>query len=388
MRPLQVWLPRLRGSLATPETRRDRERAFCAWQGEGLVWIIPGWAETMRWQEPDGTRALALRGEQWERVHVYHVGESGAVSGPDAGTIFPNGSINGLLKAWLNLPAGAINFVPGRDELRVSVPDYQDGHVVYRSIRLPLEPGSFLPITSMDEATRTVRLRWPPEPTAPPPVSPEAESADRYRFVPSASLRTGAAEPRAAEPVLRALPMNIEWPAPFTELFPVLPSLDEMYARDRMVAVAERSRRDLHGARGEARNVSDAWLSEGQSTLLHGWFEPIIAAEGEEGAMLAAEARYNLSAGSLEQGLSSSTWRDVLDRPMPIGRVWGVPGLCWALLMDHLECGISFRNCGRCGRLIHGRSHKRFCARDDDVECFRQRRAENRREERRRRGTQ
>jgi hypothetical protein len=351
------------------------------------VWIVPDPFETGRWQEAGVIRTVAVRGEQLELLHVCHLGQGGAISAPGAAGLFPCGSIDDVLDAWLNLPAGPVRFVPSPRELRVPIRYFRDDKWVYRLIRIRLESRSVLPITKIDDEKRMAWLQWPPDATAPPTVSPEEESADRSRFVSSESPGSDPAGPPSNGPVLNALPIRIRWPEPFTRLLPFLTGFDDWFQRDRMVAVAERSQSDLPGAVSEARSISTDWLSEGQTTLLHAWLEPIVAAEGEEGALFAAESQYDLKADSLEEGLNRSEWRDVLDRPIPVRRVWGIPGLCWSLLLDRLEDGLSFRHCERCSRLIHGRSHKRFCGHEDNVDCYRERRSAGRRRQRARRRT-
>jgi len=276
-------------------------------------------------------------------------------------------------------------FEAGRHELEVTIPDHRNGEMTRRTVTLELAAASFFPISGADEASRTTAVQWPPEPTAVQPVSPEAESGERYRFVGNENTVTVSDNPRPGQQVRQTLSGLLRWPEPLTDLFPAISGPDDLFARDQMVAVAERSRRDPEGALHEARIAADRWLSEGHTTVRRGWLEPILAAEGEWEALLAADTSYGLSAGSLEEGLASPAWRDVLERTMHVGRVWGVPGLCWALLIDQLERGRPFRNCERCGRLIQGRSNKRFCAQEDDDACFRRRRAESKRNERRRR---
>jgi hypothetical protein len=181
------------------------------------------------------------------------------------------------------------------------------------------------------------------------------------------------------ESELNAMPTMIEWAAPFSELFPMLPGPDDLFAQAQMIEIAERSGSNVQQALGDARVASGDWISEGRTTEFFAWLEPIIETEGEEAALFAAETRYNLLADRLEQGLNSTEWQEVLGRPMPIRRAWGVTGLCWALLLDQLENQRSYRHCERCARLIQGRRNKRFCGQSDNPDCFRARRAEDRR---------
>jgi hypothetical protein len=71
-----------------------------------------------------------------------------------------------------------------------------------------------------------------------------------------------------------------------------------------------------------------------------------------------------------------------MGRLVPIRRVWGATGLFWALLLERLEEGRPSASCRRCGRIIWGKQGKRFCSPSDDLLCFRERRAADRRNSR------
>jgi hypothetical protein len=102
MKPLQVWLPMLGPSLGFSEVERDRQRAFTAWRGEQIVWLLPGVDVSVRWQEgPWGH--LAIPAEHLDCLHIFHVGTSGRVWGPAGDLRFPGGTVNGLLQAWLDI---------------------------------------------------------------------------------------------------------------------------------------------------------------------------------------------------------------------------------------------------------------------------------------------
>ena len=86
-------------------------RAWAAWRGEHVVWLLPGLKKPQRWIEvparlglPDNTTRwmLAVPGEPTECVRVYHVTDTGVVRGPGATDCFPGLAINGLVNAWPN----------------------------------------------------------------------------------------------------------------------------------------------------------------------------------------------------------------------------------------------------------------------------------------------
>ena len=112
------------------------------------------------------------------------------------------------------------------------------------------------------------------------------------------------------------------------------------------------------------------WISEGQASVNEAWLRPLIAREREEGALFAIEARYGIDASSLERVYKNEELRKVFDAPMPVTRVWGVPGLMWALLLDRLSKAQPFRACKRCGKMILGRGHRLYCSSEDNPDCY------------------
>ena len=207
--------------------------------------------------------------------------------------------------------------------------------------------------------------QWPPRPDMPATVSPEMESvlslSDRRRDSP---------------------PLRFVWRAPFDELGPLLISLDDVHARDRMRQIAEASRDDCAKALVQAMTEAREWISEGRASVNEAWLEPIIAAEGEEGALFAIEAKFGISAASLEQAYENKELRQRLDAPVSVRRAWGVPGLMWALLLGRLSAAQPYRTCDRCGKLISGKRDKRFCSAEDDPDCHRARLTKNKRQSR------
>ena len=115
--------------------------------------------------------------------------------------------------------------------------------------------------------------------------------------------------------------------------------------------------------------------------MARAWLEPIISEEGE-GALFAIESRFGIEENSLENALSNASLRKELDHPMPVQRAWGVPGLMWALLLDRLNASQSFQLCERCGQLISGKADKRFCCEEDNAECYRARKRDDKRRSR------
>jgi hypothetical protein len=361
MTPIQLWLPTFFGGVARPQLRRDMQRMFRTRTTEQAMWSVPGWAGPAQWTQ-HGTRVSCLNGDGLECVRILHIGENGAVVGPAAAS-FANRSVPGLLDAWLNDDfVRAVPRQPG-ERLRVEVPHPVPGGVAHRVVELVASHENCFPITHVGD--EVVAAQWPPRRDMPATVSPETESASSTSEAPASSLR-----------------LRFAWLAPFEALQPLVISPDDMFARAKMRQIAEDSSVDCAKAQVEAMTEAREWVSEGQASLNEAWLQPIIAQEGEEGALFAIDARHAVSAGSLEQVYKNKELRACLSAPTPVTRAWGVPGLMWALLLDRLSAARPYRTCQRCGTLISGRGHKQFCSAADNPECFQARKAEDRRRSR------
>ena len=192
-----------------------------------------------------------------------------------------------------------------------------------------------------------------------------------------------SASAAVATPPKGTLPVRVTWAAPFSELKPLISTMDDLYARDRMRSIAEMSTAKEAGARAQATVEARNWLSEGHSTVEQAWLQPTVSEEGEMGALFAIASRFGLEANSLEDAYANASLGKELGQPMPVRRAWGLPGLMWALLLDRLNASQPFRHCKRCGRLISGKANKRFCAEQDNSACYRARKREDKRRSRR-----
>ncbi len=157
--------------------------------------------------------------------------------------------------------------------------------------------------------------------------------------------------------------MGLASSVPLRALFPPGTGLDDLHAWVRMSRIARQSQADLDAALSAARLYSADYLTDGETMTGAAWFGPILAAEGEEGALIALEVRYGLAARSIDEASETNAWREIVMRPVPIHRAWGATGLLYGLMLDRLEQGRGFNACERCGRVLQGKRGKRFCAR-------------------------
>ncbi len=360
MKPIQLWLPRFHGGIARPEVRGDMQRLFRAWNGEHEMWVIPDWTGPKNWTAQT-SQVGCITGDHLEFVEILHISEKGLVAGPGAAR-FPSKSINGVLDTWLN--EHFIRFTPGKQpaQITVGVPHVVAGGVAYPEIELSV-PANTLPITHVRKGGH-IAMQWPPDSSAPETVSPEIEIAS-------------LADP--AEVTGNTVAGWLRWDVPFDQLQPLCNLVDDTYAQARMRWVAENSGSDPIEARRQAENESREWLSEGRSSVGKTWLEPILFGEGEPGALFAIEARFGVSAGSLQEAYRDAEVMRGLTESVSIQRAWGVAGLMWALLLDRLEAAQQFQHCKLCGRVISGRANKVYCSKADNPTCYRERRREDQR---------
>jgi hypothetical protein len=362
MTPIQLWLPTFFGGNARPELQRDMQRMFRARRTERVMWSVPSWKGPPCWTQcREGVSCL--NGDDLECAVIFHIGENGMVVGPGAAA-FPDQSITGLLDHWLRGDFVRVVEVNPDAPLRIKVPQLVDGGVELADAELAVpDEFSLPPFTHIDR--ERLYVQWPPRHDMPTTVSPEMESV---------RLLSGR---RSGSP-----PLRYAWQAPFDELGPLLISLDDVHARDRMRQIAEDSGDDCAKALARATTEARGWISEGRASVNETWLQPLLLKESEQDALVAIYARYGKEVYSLEQVYRSEKLRQHLSTPMPILRAWGVPGLMWALLVDRLQGAQPYRTCKRCGKLISGRGHKLYCSAAENPECFQDRRAEDKRRSR------
>lgn len=390
MEPIQLWLPTMGPTLGVPEVQRDMQRAFRAWNGEDVVWLLPWVEKPIHWEEESGLCFLAVPSETIDRVNVFHVGQDGYVYDPESGLRFPNGQVNDLLTIWLNLHRdhaiqGECCFREAAqidDQVRLRVPTFHDNRVEYVEETFHLSPGPFFPLAHLDQSG--FRYKWPPE-GFPAPIFPDAESYAFYEHEP---------------PQGRSLQVHYLWPESLRSLVPQGQGLDLLYHQAAMVKIVRENTDDPNKALIKAQSLAAPYVQSGWSTYAHSWYWPTYCFWWEKGGKDHFEAvrqsrnvetpeevffldetreQWKFTAESLKEALDSGEWRAVLGKRMPIKRAWGVLGLFWSLLLEQIKQG-GPPTCGQCQRVLQGR--KKFCHPEDDIECYHKRLALNRKLER------
>jgi hypothetical protein len=383
MKPLQLWLPSFGRTLNFGPVSRDARRAFEAWDGELIIWMLPEIKRLVRWRS-GGVKHLAVPSEEFEKIDVLHIDDSGTVYAPEVMGELPR-TIEGLLEAWLNVgKTDPVAFVPAPEHFPILAPVIRSNNGVLYTVRnLGFGAGTFLPVASVDLDGREVTLKLTKE-GAPSPISFEAESS--VRFAATRAPEDGRLV--MTEDGERALHVFLRWPPPVDRIMPLLSSLDDIKAQAHMSKVASLSsidrRKALRLAELEVQPHSFNGLATVRHSLIGKGLDHIlfIAEDQPSDRGLKQRSVWRRRKPSIDDLLKIRKWRDWLESMVPTRRVWGATGLFWTLLLDNLNVGQSFAQCENCGRLFSGKKGKRFCGENDDPQCFRKRRAVDQRRSR------
>lgn len=390
MRPIQVFLPFLGGSLGVPAAARDAARAVQAWRTEHRIWLLPGLERPVRWTESwmGGTAFLcAIPSEELNAVDVFHIGENGYAYGPPEFDRFaPDWRVAGLLDAWLNwvnAPTPTIRW-QAPFPVGLDVPIFGPDQVAYQHVELDFGAGPSFRVA--DDRRGSISFRTPDQSAL--PISPEAELEEYYRRCFGELRRTISDGVETwlsnKEPNVRSLGLTLWADPPLTGFFPTGVNLDALYHWTKMHGVSCQSTSDLRGALRRATDLSAGYVTDGFSTRSHAWFMPTLAEVRDIQTVLQRGAHLGLNdARNWKQVAASADWQQKMTEIIPIRRVWGSIGLFWALTLDRLERGNPFRACERCGRTLIGYQRKRFCDRRTRPDCFLGRRADDKQRERR-----
>lgn len=388
---VQVWLPLFELTPLNAAYARDLQRAQKEWRGEPVIWLLPDIREVKRWYWDFRWFRFwecAVPSETINRILVLHVTEEGFCY-PPIGIGLPQsweGKIpEGLFRKWLN--AGRVSLVPGLKEIKTTRPVFEGDRLSYEERLLKVEPGPVVPIVSFDENTGEFTCAWPPPGShLPSSVSPETESQEICGPVvweekplspelPTALDRSGS----------RSVNVWLQWPEPFNEMFPFGGSMDLMFHK----ALIKRCIEDLNegkpGVLDEIASWASRFTSQGWTTLELAYIAPTLEARGSKGLLTDIEGKYDIVTESLRELFSHADYCSKFRHQVDIPRVFGWLGYFWWELNQVVnESKEHVPICERCGWVLQGTRKKRYCGPNDNLECFRSRRAEDKRKERQR----
>ncbi len=179
MRPIQLWLPTLISNPRLPVVERDRERAYQLRAHEDVIWLLPDGPGHLGWRDDNKARCVAINSEGLDQIHVFHIGENGYAVGQGFKHWFPDGHVNNLLDAWLNM-SGSIEILHQGDTVSIQTPKFIEGKVSYVTSTVPVAPLHTCPVEIIDEHEGTFGLGPAPERKRLLPVSIDSEGSDYF----------------------------------------------------------------------------------------------------------------------------------------------------------------------------------------------------------------
>jgi hypothetical protein len=392
--PIQAWVPYFGPQQFEGVVARDAQRAFQEWNGEEVVWLLPGLGKPYRWSQrggtPTGIRCLALPADHLDRINVYHINPRGGVWGPNVERYFPVMSVEKMVPVWLapglvsptyRLLGGPLPFLKpvvrrGRITTR-----RRDGAVAFERVEVLPDPGPIVKMTrDRPLRARRFRMQLTPDGAHVPSVSPDAESLAAYTPAPA----TWEGLPGVLGPDGRTyFRLLLHWRPPWGNLFSILDGHDPFVAQARMRMLIKQASNDDSRAAviREAQAAAAPFISAGTSTrgLTHFWptyMRVLATSDGPVGAFWDA---LRIRARTFEEARHDPS----LSKTVPVIRVWGGTALLWILLAGIVHRGV--RVCRRCKRLLTGTRRQLLCGPLDDPKCHRSWRAEAKRQQRPRR---
>lgn len=397
--PVQLFTSFFNYSIFDSAASRDIQRIYNAWNGEYRVWVMPGLKEIERWHLEVGPYIigeLAIPGENFNVITVTDITKEGRFF-PPLPMFFSEqweGQIpENLFLKWMNAVEPEI--CPGSKEVEMYVPRIQDGRIYrgagnpqYIQSKITLEPGPILPISiTKGRITHESKVIWPKDGPFPEPlVSPDTQANEWYGKTawedsPVMSGLNDVVDQKGR----RGVSIRLEWPPPFDEIIPS-GGYDLIWQKKLLHDYVAQLAEGKEGIENTVANHTSRYMSEGWTTEARLLVMPVFARGGEDEILFIAESYYNISVKNLRDLLAHPEYHKTFNSPTPITRIWGWEGYFWWEFNRYITEGKKLVHCQRCKEVISGKKGKMYCSQGENSECFRQRRAEDRRRQRSKQG--
>jgi hypothetical protein len=264
------------------------------------------------------------------------------------------------------------------------MPVIKDGKVTIIEAKVMLRPGPVAPIELNDDGVMTISYKGPTNAKmlAPNQEIEEINGKAHYERQELGGQEWLLAVPQK-DPTLRGLSMQMGWGKPFSYLFGEGGGMDLVMHQ----AIFRRCIHELNdGKIDNAIKEAETWLSMltsmGKTSLWLSWFAPMAQANREE-ALFAVESRYGISATSMEELHQSKQFWQIMNSDVDVVVAYDWLGYMWWDFYQDLQEKVTVRCCEACGRVIRDGHHdRRFCNRNENVDCFRKRNTTNQRKKR------
>ncbi|PGR23028.1 hypothetical protein COC52_24860 [Priestia megaterium] len=385
MKPIQLWLPLLNVSWDTPSFSRDIERAQKNWIGEDRIWLLPGLKEVKRWSSQVNIftfKECAIPSESFNVINVIDVTKQRTMYPPGGSTIPENwqGKLpENLLNLWLS--SSEFAFISTENSFKMKLPFFTDTAVTYKEMELCFPPGPSVPISKLDEKERKAVLKWPPEEIKLiDSVSPEAESSEFFgKYMWEKEPTDNDLNIVVNKDGRKAFHAKLLWNEPFGEMFPLGGGIDLLNNRSYLKSCVKNTEKNI----GNIALQANRFTSVGWTNLENQMVAPALLNEGLKALLFEIEGRFNIEVNSFKELLKHEKYNDIFHTRITVTRVFGWEGYFWWELNNLVNVEKqSIKTCILCGGLISGKKDKIYCGKKENPDCFRKRRASDKRKER------
>jgi len=382
---IQLWLPHFPMSPFKGDCERDLQRAKREWHNEQTIYLSSVYKEVTRWEAraQEGSlivRDMAVPSETTNIIVVVNVDKEGncfpaiapVIPEQWKGKIPPN-----LFQKWLNVEHPKIGVTRTTKVLlpEINPQAAENSKIEFKEKTFVAESYNMPGFSSEDIPSHTIRFKWPPEGSnLPRSISPQAE-IEKYG--------------KPLNQTKDKMAVWLEWiEPPFNEMFLLSGSLDYIYYSAWMKDLIKRNNKK------EIFAWRDKYVSKINSPLELAWLYPqltknMFSESFNNDFLFDLETKFGISVYKVEElfehgdynTFKNREYDKIFKQTVEIPCIFSWIGYFWWELSQTIQ-DKSVNICERCGSVISGKKDKRFCSKEENPECFRARRAEDRRRER------
>jgi hypothetical protein len=371
--PIQLWLPLLNFSVFNDTMMRDLQRAKLKWNGQDRIWLLPEIEETKSWQI--GTfLELAVPSESFNIISILNVDEEDNIYFNADGMLPKEWKKipDDLLEQWLKAPLpDCITWI---DSFKIRMPFISEKTVEYEIREHYLKPASSFPM-KIDGDEFEINLTPKSKKNY---ISLEYEGKDRFQ---GQQGKIGDMSCTIDQEGNVSLNTSLRWIEPFQSMFFLGGNADLIQHKYKMQNAIENN---------DTKTTKD-WLGrfvdEGKNDLFTIWLLPKIYGrddnENSEKLLLEIESKFNICCDNLDELLINPAYKKLFSQVYPIKRIFSWPGYLWWKLSTSMDQS-KLKFCQRCRKLLTGKKNKKFCSKQDNPDCYRERRTYDKEQERKR----
>ena len=389
--PLQIWAPVIDISPYDKKSIAAMEMAQQTWSGELRMWLSPEVDRKISWEEEPGSFESLIPAYEANVIDIYHLDSRRRIFPrlSPGDKWFKKGVPSDLYLRWLQAP---VELIEKPDTVVFDFPTFEHGRIVKKPRGFRTAPGTIVSGLYVDAAHGEATILGPLRPKERLPVSLMVESEHLFGNAKWELDDNGQTTGFVLSDKLgrfKAQPFRCQWREPFNYMYEGETSLDTLFVRSRIAGlIGKFNEANYSDTVKELESIRDRYVRISQAPISHVDFLPltntILNAEHRKCFLMNLEEDHGISFGAFENLKSSSEFIQYLQTPVKIKRINTWTGFFIDQLVEDVLKLEPIRFCAHCGKLFRGgHRDRRFCTKEENGECFRER---NTRTQRTRRG--